>query len=55
MIRSAERPTAETMTENERRRCLGAAYRILLIAVARRRAQTMEESDRHDIRHARRA
>lgn len=38
------RPPAEPMTDAERRQCLGAAYRILLAAVARQRALTAEKN-----------
>ena len=56
----APRP-AKPISETERRQCLGAAYRILLAAVARQRAlnaQTIlptEASDHDNLRHARRA
>ena len=44
MTPQASRPADETMTEIERRQRIGAAYRILLTAVRRQRAQATDQT-----------
>lgn len=39
-----KRSEPPTITEAERRQCIGAAYRILLTAVARQRAQATDQT-----------